>query len=85
MSQDMETLYQARLRRFVTALNNRKPDRVPVRPFAAEFTGRHAGYTCQQLTQHYPDAINQPAFPSPVLRRGEQLHETTIYRFGVRK
>ena len=36
-------------------------------------------------TQHYPDAINQPAFPSPVLRRGEQLHETTIYRFGVRK
>ena len=36
-------------------------------------------------TQHYPDAINQPAFPSPVLRRGEHLHETTIYRFGVRK
>ena len=57
MSQDMEALYQARLRRFVTALNNKKPDRVPVRPFAAEFTGRHAGYTCQQLTQHYPDAF----------------------------
>ena len=36
-------------------------------------------------TQHYPDAINQPAFPSPVLRQGEQLHETTIYRFRVRK
>ena len=32
-------------------------------------------------TQHYPDAINQPAFPAPILRRGEQLHETTIYRF----
>lgn len=57
MSQDMEALYQARLRRFVTALNNKKPDRVPIRPFAAEFTGRHAGYTCQQLTQHYPDAF----------------------------
>lgn len=57
MSQEMEALYQARLRRFVTALNNKKPDRVPVRPFAAEFTGRHAGYTCQQLTQHYPDAF----------------------------
>lgn len=34
-------------------------------------------------TQHYPDAINQPAFPSPVLRRGERLHETTVYRFRV--
>jgi len=54
---DMEKLYQERLRRFVTALNNKKPDRVPVRPFAAEFTGRHAGYTCQQLTQNYPDAF----------------------------
>lgn len=36
-------------------------------------------------TQHYPDAINQPAFPSPVLRQGEPLHETTVYRFCVRK
>jgi len=34
-------------------------------------------------TQHYPDAINQPAFPSPVLRRGEGYHEATIYRFGA--
>jgi aldose 1-epimerase len=32
-------------------------------------------------TQHYPDAINQPAFPSPVLRRGQEYRETTIYRF----
>ena len=45
--------------------------------------GPYAGVCLE--TQHYPDAINQPAFPSPVLRRGEQLHETTIYRFGVRK
>jgi len=57
MGQDLEALYGATLRRFVTALNNRKPDRVPIRPFAAEFTGHHAGYTCQQLTQHYPDAF----------------------------
>jgi len=32
-------------------------------------------------TQRYPDAINQPAFPSPVLRRGEEYRETTIWRF----
>ena len=57
MSEKMERLYQERLRRFTTALNNKKPDRVPVRPFAAEFTGRHAGFTCQQLTQNYPDAF----------------------------
>ena len=58
---------------------------LPVRPHRQ---GRRAlrpfGGFCLE-TQHYPDAINQPAFPSPVLRRGEQLHETTIYRFGVRK
>ena len=53
MHVDNEKTYQERLRRYVTALNNRKPDRVPIRPFAAEFTGRHAGYTCQQLTQSY--------------------------------
>ena len=52
-----ESRFQQRLRRFVTALNNRKPDMIPIRPFAAEFTGRHAGFTCQQLTQNYPDAF----------------------------
>ncbi len=47
---------------------------------------RYASYSgfCLE-TQHYPDAINQPAFPSPVLRQGEALHETTVYRFCVRK
>lgn len=43
---------------------------------------RYAPYSgfCLE-TQHYPDAINHPAFPSPVLPCGKQLHETTIYRF----
>lgn len=44
---------------------------------------RYGGFCLE--TQHYPDAINQPAFPSPILRQGEALHETTIYRFCVRK
>lgn len=43
----------------------------------------HGGFCLE--TQHYPDAINQPAFPSPVLCQGQALHETTIYRFLVRK
>lgn len=32
-------------------------------------------------TQHYPDAPNQPGFPSTVLRPGEQYDTETIYRF----
>lgn len=36
-------------------------------------------------TQIYPDAINQPAFPSPVLRPGETYRHTCIYAFSVVK
>ena len=54
---DVNERYQKRLRRFVTALNNRKPDMIPIRPFAAEFTAVHAGYTCQQVTQNYSDGF----------------------------
>jgi aldose 1-epimerase len=32
-------------------------------------------------TQHFPDAPNQPAFPSTVLRAGETYFENTIYKF----
>ncbi len=34
-------------------------------------------------TQHYPDSPNQPSFPSTVLRPGDVLKETTVYRFYV--
>ena len=34
-------------------------------------------------TQHYPDAPNQPAFPSTLLRPGQTLREVTEHRFGV--
>ena len=50
---DKEQLYQQRLKRYTTALKNGKPDTVPIRPFVAEFVGRYAGYTCQQITQDY--------------------------------
>jgi aldose 1-epimerase len=33
-------------------------------------------------TQHFPDAPNQPGFPSTVLRPGQALHETTVLRFS---
>lgn len=41
--------------------------------------GRFAGLCLE--TQHFPDAPNQPAFPSTVLRPGEAFTSTTIYRF----
>ena len=57
MSDKMEQLYQARFRRYVTAMRNEKPDRVPIRPFVAEFTARYAGYTAQQVTHDYEIAF----------------------------
>ena len=46
-------LYAERLTRYVTAMRNGTPDRVPLRPLAAEITARHAGFTCQQVTHDY--------------------------------
>jgi uroporphyrinogen-III decarboxylase len=54
---DMEKLYAERLKRYVTAMRNEKPDRVPIRPFVAEFVATYAGYTCQQVTQDYEMAF----------------------------
>lgn len=34
-------------------------------------------------TQHYPDSVNQPAFPNTVLRPGQTYRSTTVYRFSV--
>ncbi|MBO3749451.1 galactose mutarotase [Streptosporangiaceae bacterium NEAU-GS5] len=42
--------------------------------------GRFAGFCLE--TQHFPDSPNQPAFPSTVLRPGEELVSTTTYRFS---
>ncbi|HWH68325.1 MAG TPA: uroporphyrinogen decarboxylase family protein, partial [Candidatus Sulfotelmatobacter sp.] len=52
-----ESLYQQRLARYVTALRNEKPDRVPIRPFVAEFTAKYAGMTCQDVAHDYNKAF----------------------------
>ena len=57
MSKDMEQLYAERLRRYVTAMRNGKPDRVPIRPFVAEFTAKYSGYTCQEVTHDFEKAF----------------------------
>ena len=58
MPADMEQLYQERLKRYVTAMHNEKPDRVPIRPFVAEFVAEYAGYTCQEVTHDYQKAFD---------------------------
>jgi len=57
MAKDMEKLYAERLKRYVTAMRNEKPDRIPIRPFVAEFTARYAGYTCQDVTHDFEKAF----------------------------
>jgi uroporphyrinogen-III decarboxylase len=49
----VEQRYQERLARYTTAMRNEKPDRIPIRPFVAEFTSKYAGMDCQQVTQDY--------------------------------
>lgn len=36
-------------------------------------------------TQHHPDAVHHPNFPSVVLKAGEEFSSQTIYSFGVEK
>ncbi len=57
MSIEMEKLYDERLKRYTTALRNDKPDRVPIRIFAAEFVAKYAGYTNQEVTHQYEKAF----------------------------
>jgi len=41
---------------------------------------KHGGFCLE--TQKFPDSINQPSFPSCVVRPGERYHHTVVYKFG---
>jgi len=43
---------------------------------------KHFGFCLE--TQHFPDSINQPAFPPVVLQPGRTFKSTTVYRFSAR-
>jgi aldose 1-epimerase len=43
--------------------------------------GHRSGFCLE--TQHFPDSPNEPAFPSVVLRPGEEYRSRTVYSFGV--
>ena len=44
---------------------------------------QHEGFCLE--TQHYPDAPNQPQFPTTLLKPGEKYQETTMHKFSVDK
>ena len=43
---------------------------------------RHSGFCLE--TQHFPNAPNEPGFPSTILRPGETYRSTTVYAFDTR-
>lgn len=36
-------------------------------------------------TQHFPDSVNQPNFPSTILKPGAKYHERCVYEFSTEK
>ncbi|MBR5231204.1 MAG: galactose mutarotase [Clostridia bacterium] len=44
--------------------------------------GKHGGFAME--TQHHPDAIHHPQFPTTVLKAGDTYHSVTEYRFSLR-
>lgn len=53
----MDGLYAERLNRYRVAMRNERPDKIPIRPFVAEFTAKYAGYTCQEVTHDFTKAF----------------------------
>jgi aldose 1-epimerase len=51
---------------------------------ANAFRGAYPRYSGVALeAEHFPDSPHHPAFPSTLLRPGEVLRSTTVYRFGL--
>lgn len=42
----------------------------------------HRSAVCLE-TQHFPDSVNHPSFPSTILRPGETYRTKTVHRFGT--
>jgi aldose 1-epimerase len=51
-------------------------------PPAASEPAPRAGFLCLE-TQHFPDSVNHPHFPSTIVRPGEAFRSTTEFRFSA--
>lgn len=47
--------------------------------------GEHLSFRCGVAleTQHAPDSVNKPQFPSIILKAGDMFRSTTEFRFGI--
>ncbi len=43
---------------------------------------KHAAFCLE--TQHYPDSVNHPNFPSTILEPGQTYRTTTVYAFSAK-
>jgi aldose 1-epimerase len=41
------------------------------------------GFFCLE-TQHYPDSVNHPDFPTTIVRPGQEFRSTTEFRFSAK-
>lgn len=49
------------------------------------YTGNHLKHAALCLeTQHYPDSVNHPGFPSTILRPGAAFSSTTLFSFSAK-
>jgi len=49
------------------------------------YTGNHLKHAALCLeTQHYPDSVNHPGFPSTILRPGQTFSSSTTFAFSVK-
>lgn len=55
----------------------------PLTPHPADAPAPREGFLCLE-TQHYPDSINHPHFPSTILRPGQEFRSTTEFRFSAK-
>jgi aldose 1-epimerase len=67
--------------RVVEPKSGRAMEVLTTQPGVQLYTGNRGGFCLE--TQHYPNAPNEPKFPSTLLRPGETLRETTIHKFGT--
>ena len=46
------------------------------------YTGRQGRFCLE--TQHFPDSVNHPNFPSTIVRPGEKYSSTTVFAFSAK-
>jgi aldose 1-epimerase len=63
-------------------VSGRRMEVLTTEPGVQFFTANHLNHTALCLeTQHFPDSVNHPNFPSTILRPGDTYKSTTIFRF----